>query len=131
MGDQDAEDIVQEAYLQMLQNFPKDPLQNARAYLFRITANVTVDHFRRAKCRIDQISCPLTDELDRPEGDTSIDATAGYELRRAIEKLPVKIRQALMLRIEGYNAVEIGRRLGVSPRTIERYLHKTMNDLKE
>ncbi len=43
---------MQDAYLHLLQRGAAATLEHPRAYLFRITANLTVDFARKAKIRL-------------------------------------------------------------------------------
>ena len=52
VGRQEAEDVVQDAYLHLLQRGTAATLDQPRAYLFRIAANLAVDFARKAKIRL-------------------------------------------------------------------------------
>lgn len=43
---QNAEDLVQEAYLRLLQHGDIQSIDNHRAYLYKVTANIGVDQYR-------------------------------------------------------------------------------------
>ena len=52
VGRQEAEDVVQDTYLHLLQRGAAATLEHPRAYLFRIAANLAVDLARKTKIRI-------------------------------------------------------------------------------
>jgi RNA polymerase sigma-70 factor (ECF subfamily) len=51
-GRQEAEDVVQDAYLHLLQRGTAATLEHPRAYLFCIAANLAVDLARKTKIRL-------------------------------------------------------------------------------
>jgi RNA polymerase sigma factor (sigma-70 family) len=127
VGRQEAEDVVQDAYLHLLQRGTAATLEQPRAYLFRIAANLAVDFARRAKIRLRHAGEVF--ELDtnvaaspNPEAATG----ASMELARlqaCLSKLPPLCRNAFLLnRIEGLTHAEVAGRLGVSVRTIDRLM---------
>jgi RNA polymerase sigma-70 factor (ECF subfamily) len=70
VGSQDADDIVQEAYLHFLQRDVKDVIREPRAFLFKIAGNLSIDSWRKAKHRsecgavdseldLDELPCPM------------------------------------------------------------------------
>jgi len=57
-----------------------------------------------------------------PERQVEIAADAAH-LHRVLDELPSHKREALLLfKLDGFSHKEIGERLGVSPRTVERYI---------
>jgi RNA polymerase sigma-70 factor (ECF subfamily) len=133
-GRQEAEDVVQDAYLHLLQRGNAATLEHPRPYLFRIAANLTVDFARKAKIRLRYagegfaLACSA-------EAPASSEAAAGgtMELRRlqaSLTELPPLCRDAFLLnRIEELTHAEIAARLGVSVRTIDRYMDKAWEHL--
>ncbi|MCL2385292.1 MAG: sigma-70 family RNA polymerase sigma factor [Alphaproteobacteria bacterium] len=129
VGRQEAEDIVQDAYLHLLQRGSAATLEQPRAYLFRITANLTVDLARKTKTRLRYAADgfePGEESLAiaNPEAATA----ASLELARLnilLARLPKPCREAFLLnRIEGLTHAEIAERLDVSVRTIDRFMVK-------
>jgi RNA polymerase sigma factor (sigma-70 family) len=127
VGRQEAEDVVQDAYLHLLQRGTAATLEQPRAYLFRITANLAVDFARKAKIRL----CYAGEAFElgvnavapaNPEAATG----ASMELARlqaSLSKLPPLCREAFLLnRVEGLTHAEIAGRFGVSVRTIDRFM---------
>jgi len=111
---EDAEDVVQEvfaaAFLAILAN---DRPINARAWLYRIARNRSLDHLRRTKAR-------GTDTNDRqyPDNTASTTDTAAVreELRafvKHVQALPETQRSALLLReLGGLSYEQIGHVMG-------------------
>ncbi|MGQ0446177.1 MAG: RNA polymerase sigma factor [Beijerinckiaceae bacterium] len=136
VGRQEAEDVVQDAYLHLLQRGTAATLEHPRPYLFRIAANLAVDMGRKANARLRYagegfaLACIAA-------APASPEAAAGgaMELRRlqaSLAKLPPLCRDAFLLnRVEELTHAEIAGRLGVSVRTIDRYMVKAREHLRE
>ena len=126
VGRQEAEDVVQDAYLHLLQRGTAATLQQPRAYLFRTAANLAVDFARKAKIRLRYAGEVF---------DLNVTATgASMELARlhaSLAKLPPLCRDAFLLnRVEGLTHAEIAGRLGVSVRTIDRFMVRAWDHLR-
>jgi RNA polymerase sigma factor (sigma-70 family) len=123
MGYQETEDIVQDAYLHVLQSEAAATLQSPRAYLFKVAANLIIDEVRRSKVRYGQ--CDL-ECADFEVSSSVVSMEFSIEARRlqiALYELPKACRTAFLLsRIVGLSYPEIAGRLGVSVRTVDRYM---------
>jgi len=135
VGRQEAEDVVQDAYLHLLQRGTAATLQQPRAYLFRTAANLAVDFARKAKIRLryagEVFDLDVTAAAPaNPEAATG----ASMELARlhaSLAKLPPLCRDAFLLnRVEGLTHAEIAGRLGVSVRTIDRFIVRAWDHLR-
>jgi RNA polymerase sigma factor (sigma-70 family) len=136
VGRQEAEDIVQDAYLHVLQRGTAATLEQPRPYLYRITANLAVDFARKAKVRLRYLSEEAIFSVNAAGTPTPEAATAGtLELQRlhaALAELPEACRKAFLLnRLEGLSHTIIAQRFGVSVRTIDRHMAKAAAHLRE
>ena len=111
-NDEDAQDVVQDAYLRALRFFSSLRDENARAWLFTIVRNTWYGRFpRRAGGAVVHVADEDAD--NRP--DASLDPEARMiqqqtveHVRRALETLPTDFREVLMLReLEGLSYKEI------------------------
>jgi RNA polymerase sigma-70 factor (ECF subfamily) len=128
------EDLVQEAYLRLLQHPDPASIENVRAFLFRTTSNLTIDLHRRQmlEARIfpelisdgDLNSEATKVEVPTSEPERQISQQQELDLLRAmLDELPEVTRYAFILnRIEGLSHAEIAKRLGISVRSSERHL---------
>jgi RNA polymerase sigma-70 factor (ECF subfamily) len=110
--DQDAQDIVQDAFLRAFKFFAGFRGGDARAWLLRIVRNSFYDwlrHHRRAETQtpFDEQAGDGAD--DAPAPDTALIDKADREmLGQALEALPAEFREALVLReLEGLSYKEI------------------------
>jgi RNA polymerase sigma factor (sigma-70 family) len=135
VGRQEAEDVVQDTYLHLLQRGNAATLEHPRAYLFRIAANLAMDLARKTKIRLHYADAGFGHDCNA-EAPASPEAAAGgaMELRRlqaSLAELPPLCRDAFLLnRIEDLTHAEIASRLGVSERTIDRYIVKAWAHLR-
>lgn len=134
----EAEDIAQDAYHNLMRLDSPEDLENAKAYLFQTAANLALNRIRKQR-RQDHYSQTVTAEADGDSGLNTIDpeqaAAAQKELQQvlaAVEQLPEKCRRAFMLsRAEHKSYTEISQQLGVSVSTVEKYLIKALAHLRK
>jgi RNA polymerase sigma factor (sigma-70 family) len=136
----EAKDIVQETYLRLLRQPNFDHVrQNARAYLFQTATNLARDHFRRkashgigAEREIGWAS-----GLDVPRWESWPDLAlegeqTGHLIIRALQNMKPPMRSALLLhRFRDFTHGEIAVWLGVSKRTVERYIREGLSVIAE
>jgi RNA polymerase sigma-70 factor (ECF subfamily) len=122
----EAEDLVQEVFLQAFRQLPR--LREAAAFggwLSAIARNRARDHYRRFR-RTDELPATLL-----APGDTASDAEAAAALT-TIRGLPEAYRETLILRlVEGMTGPEIAARTGLTPGSVRVNLHRGMKLLRE
>lgn len=122
-----AEDVVQETWLRIQRLSPTAEVEHPRAYLFRMAANLAVDHLRSEKVRTRHISADSVPE-DVPNGMPLPDTVIEYQQRLAIlctavDELPPRCREVFMLhKFEGLSHAEITGRLGISRNMVEKHI---------
>jgi RNA polymerase sigma-70 factor (ECF subfamily) len=129
---QDAEDIVQSLFLQLLRlGFPRGLRDNSKAYLYRATVNLSLN---AVKSRRRQILIEDVELLESP----SVPAASGPdpELRRrlldAMAQLHPRAVEILILHYEhNYSDAQIGKLLGTSRGVIAVTLHRARARLKK
>ena len=120
-----ADEIVQEAFLRTYAR--GDSLRTPRAFLFWTARNLVSDRRRRTRLApietvgdVDELrvvsSCdPLEDQLIVEE--------ASRLLKAVVARLPPRCRAAFVLKVfHGCSYKEIGHRLGLSERTVEKHI---------
>jgi RNA polymerase sigma-70 factor (ECF subfamily) len=122
---QDAEDVIQEAYLRVLRYSAEHEVEDQERLLFSAAKNLAVDNRRRQKARARSVAeCAVFAERsdEWPAADDLVDAW--QRLRRveaAIALLPPRCREVfLMHRIDGMSYTEIARHLGISVSAVEK-----------
>jgi RNA polymerase sigma-70 factor (ECF subfamily) len=133
-NDDDAREIVQEAFLRAFKSLARFQSDSTFfTWLYRIIANLSVDHARRAGGRTapfaeQRLANVEVDELDVPflgrvEGADPLDALRRREiaasLQAAFDALPSYHRAVIVLReLEGLSYEEMAEALGVSKGTV-------------
>ena len=133
---EEAQEIVQEAYLRMIRQSDFDRLrENARAYLFSTATNLARDLFRgravRELKRERDLFVSLIPENvqwdNRPDLALEGEQT-GQILLAALDRLDPQIKSALLLhRFRDMTYEQIGAQLSVSVRTAKRYVKEGLD----
>jgi RNA polymerase sigma-70 factor, ECF subfamily len=135
LNEQDAEDVVQEAYLRAFRFFPGFRGGHARAWLMKIVRNTCFTWLH--------VNRPLQDAMEFDENLFSPDRRApnpeevviqnnnGTLLRKALEKVPVHFREVLVLReLEGMSYREIADITGMPAGTVMSTLSRARGRLR-
>ncbi len=128
----DAEDIVQDAFHNILANEHAHNIDDQKAYLFKTAQNLALNRIRKQKRHQNYISQQSTDD-DSPMLERTVSAQQDLEsVRQAITKLPDKCQRAFLLsRIQHRTYAEISIELGVSVSTVEKYIITALRFLRE
>lgn len=131
-GAPDAEDLVQESFVRLLQASADEAPDNPRAWLYRTSANLAADAYdhRQVRERLHVEGADVADEIPDPYADPARHVEASQHLRHvwaALLRLPEPCRQAFLLnRIEGMSQRAIAVRLGISEKTVERHILRAL-----
>ncbi|WP_426574286.1 RNA polymerase sigma factor [Aquihabitans sp. McL0605] len=134
--DEDARDVVQEAYLRAYRSIGKFRGDaQFSTWLYRITANCASTHLgRRRRHRHDELDEEVDVPDSQPEHDPAIAADASLlrqELEAAIADLPPRLRAVVVLRdIYDLNHAEIADELGISESAAKVRLHRARKRLR-
>jgi len=140
---EDAEDIAQAAYLKLYTLDDLDHLSNAKAFLFQVAANMSIDQIRREVLHKNYIDR----ETSKQPKDLSAMATSPSQtisLEREIEAretlllvhsklqgLPENARQAFILsRNKGWTYSQIAQQMVVSVSSVEKYILEVLKQLR-
>lgn len=132
VGRDEAEDVVHDTYLRVLQyGGDKGELENPRAYLYRVAANVATDRGAALKASNGRIEPEVDpDSLDSPAPGPEAVIGARRRLERclaALDELPAVYRHVFLLhRIDGLTQSQIAGTLDIPKRTVERYVAKAL-----
>ena len=118
------DDIVQEAYMRVLQARETTDINSPKAFLFATARNVALGKVKKQRSS-GEFSLGDLDELGilDEQADVFEEIARSEELElltRAVQSLPVRCRQIVTLRkIYGMPQREIARELGISEKTVE------------
>ncbi len=134
-NDNDAYDIVQDVFIKVWENrLTLNPDTNFDAYIFTITKNALFSLFRKRlteKKYLDYLSeLTISNNHDTEKQTDYIFLQQKYE--ELVEKLPTKRKEIfLMSRKTGLSNKEIALRKGISEKTVEDHLSKSLAFLKK
>jgi len=135
-NDQDAEDVVQEAYLRALKFFGGFRGGDSRSWLLTIVRNACFTWLHEN--RLQEQSTVFDEELHGIDGgasnsETTLLRSADIQtLRQALEQLPVEFREVVIMReLEGLSYKEIGDIAGVPLGTVMSRLARGRKQLQQ
>lgn len=134
----DAEDAVQNALASAWMTRAKlDPQRPVGAYLTTITLNKCRDRLRRRKAAqflgFASVDSDLSAVAEGPSAETELaDRQMLRKVRQIIDRLPVRLREALVLvAIDGRSQREAAALLGVTEKTIETRVYRARQRLRQ
>ncbi|MCA8979475.1 MAG: sigma-70 family RNA polymerase sigma factor, partial [Planctomycetes bacterium] len=132
-GDEDARDLVQEAFLRVFRNLDRFDYKHAfSTWLYRIVSNLSIDHLRRRRrtqstspVDEDEAGIDLIDE-DAPAPSAALESSETQdEVRACLESLAPHFQSVLVLReLEGLPCTEIAEIVGATHVTVRWRLHR-------
>lgn len=139
LGKHDAEDVLQDAFVRLLRHPDPAAIDNPRAFLYQISANLATDRERVHAVRA-RHHAPM-EALDRlhpiATGAPGPEALAARHERLAriagaMAELPEGCRGAFVLcRIEGYSYAEAAQRLGISESMVAKHLDQALRRCRD
>jgi len=135
-NEQDAQDVVQEAFLRAFKSFSGFHGSNGRAWLLTIVRNSSYTLLKNN--RLDDLTTPLDEEIHASD-DKSVSAATILErsehaelIREAMDELPAEFREILTLRHEeDLSYKEIADIAQIPPGTVMSRLARARGKLKE
>lgn len=119
LSEETAADLTQDTFVRLMSANPRGNQNNPRAYLFKISRNLVIDHHRREHAApVDHLpDAELTAIADpRPSAEVAL-----YDKQRlalsdaALAELPERTRRAFELyRLEDLTIAEVAERIGLS-----------------
>ena len=125
-GDADtADDIAQETFVRLLRQ--SMPESEVRPWLFTVATNLVRDGVRKAGRRQRLLAAERFLPASVPRPDELADRAEQVELvRRALARIPLRDRQLLLMREEGFTYEEMARAAGVAPGSVGTLLGRAL-----
>lgn len=129
----DTEDIIQDAFCNVLglKNF--EDIENPKAYLYKTAANLAIDQIRKNKVRENYAQDQKLDEsFEEHTIEKQMQAKRDLQaIANAMQHLPERSKRIFeMHRIEGKTYIEIGQELGISDNAVKKHIVKTLKFLR-
>jgi len=128
-----ANDIVQDTFLKAITFQKEKPIENKRAFLYRLAKNIIVDQSRKNKNfkEIPYEENKFTAKAEETE-ERVIEENRQELLMKEIRKLPLKRKEAFVLHvIEGQTRQEIAKTMGISLTAVSKHISRATLELKE
>jgi len=131
-----AEELVQDIHVAIWQALPKFRGEaNVRTFIARIAQNRAITHVTREARRprsapLEEIVDILPSDAATPE-DAAAQTQARRRLQRAVGELPLALRLAVTLALEGFSPDEVATVLGISTSAASVRLHRAKAALIE
>ncbi len=121
----DAADVAQDTFMRLLQRREHLQIQQPRAFLRTVARGLIIDHWRREELHKAYLEAlALVPEANTPDVETRELLLELLErIAKMLDGLKPKVRTAFLLaQCEGLRHQEIAQQMGVSVRTVERYI---------
>ena len=128
---QDIEDVVQEAFLKVLEAEQQRNIQVTDAYIYRTVHNLALKTIDKRDYKFTDTvgdDVPQSVLLETPSLEDQYESQERFgQFCRAVRQLPVKCQRVFILRrIYGLSPDEIAERMGISVKTVEAHLTKAI-----
>lgn len=124
-----AEDLTHDTYLRLLQRPAQPRPQEPRAFLTTIARGLVIDHWRRESLRrawLEALASLPEAEAGSPEQEHLVLELLD-QIAVMLDGLRPRVRTAFLLaQLEGIPHADIAARLGVSVRSVERYVAEAL-----
>ena len=128
----DADDIVQDAFHNILRAENIEHIENPKAYLFQAASNLALNRIRKQKRHCDYIAGLDADETNELTPERNVAAHRDlHRLEQALVALPQKYRNTFMLsRMQDKTYREISEILNIPESTVEKHIIKVLKYLR-
>jgi RNA polymerase sigma-70 factor (ECF subfamily) len=127
---EDAEDLIQEAFLRLHVYCQTHEVREQEAFLVRTVQNLSVDSHRRAHRELYVDDCveslPLVDVRLTPDEDVAVQQRLD-KVRAILGALKPRTREVfLMHRVEGYSSAQIAEQFEISVSAVEKHIARAV-----
>ncbi len=125
----DAADFAQDTFLRVMQRCDLGAIDTPRAFLRTVARGLVIDHWRREELQrawLESLAHLPEAEAPSPEAREMVLELLEH-IARMLDGLKPRVRSAFLLaQCEGLTHVQIAERLGVSVRSVERYVAEAL-----
>jgi RNA polymerase sigma factor (sigma-70 family) len=127
---EDAEDLIQEAFLRLHVYCQNHEVREEEAFLVRTAQHLSVDAHRRAHGELyvgtSLESLPLVDVRLTPDEDAEVQQCLDG-VRAVLDALKPRTREVfLMHRLEGFSSAQIAQQFGISVSAVEKHIARAV-----
>lgn len=129
----DADDIVQDAFHNILRAGNLDQIENPKAYLYQTASNLALNRIRKQKHHESWVHAQDAEQLEEvsPE-QIVISRKMLAEVNESMNQLPEKYRRTFLLsRVDGKTYKEISQELNIAESTVEKHIIKVLKFLRD
>ena len=128
---QEIEDVVQEAFVKVVEAQHQRDIQHPKSYMFQTVKNLALKQLDKSDYRLTDTVGDLLPEsvlIETPTMEEQFESRQRFELFcRAVRQLPIKCQRVYILRrVYGFSQKEIAERMGISLKTVEAHLTKAI-----
>jgi RNA polymerase sigma factor (sigma-70 family) len=135
---QDADDLAQEVYLELLRVSQAEAVKQPQAYMYRVASHVVYRFKRRRQRESDFVAfdSEAVSQMEERVGDRRPQGVGEQldnerELTRLLEELPPLYRAIILLqKRDGLSYAQVAERLGISIHTVKKYLHRALLQMR-
>jgi RNA polymerase sigma-70 factor, ECF subfamily len=132
---EDAEDVTQEVFIKLWQNWQKIDHNKLGGWLMRVAHNAVIDHVRKKKLLQDNVDqhAEVEEQLGTDSDEDEIDQQVfKSRLQQAIKSLDDPFRSIIIMRdIQGLSYADIQSSLDISESQVKVYLHRARRKLRD
>ncbi len=123
-----ADDLVQDAFIKLWENCGKVPLAKAQSFLFTVINNLRLNVAKHQQVVLNFRQRVSVNKIEREDPQFQLEQQEFQaRLQRAINQLPERERIVfLMNRIDKMTYKEIAASLDISPKTVEKRMQKAL-----
>lgn len=134
------DDLCQETFIHLLNSLPqiRDKMK-LKSFVAKVTFHVMQDHFRQKyrkgeeSLKEDYQSGEAVEtqlKVDSDDGRTDDNILDSMDLSKALNQLPDKSREIILLKSQGYNYEEISNQLDLSVSGVKMQIKRTLEQLR-
>lgn len=129
---QQAEDIVQDAFIKLWNNCSKVVFEKAKSYLYTVARNLFLNEVAHQKIVLQHRAIPKSDSTNESPEFILEEQEFMKKLKDAIASLPEKQREVFLLsRIDKKKYAEISEIVGISVKAVEKRMSLALMALRE